>query len=65
MDTPFPLKSVMPICTRAVGFLWSKEDREDAIQDSLEEILKYCSEPHSLAEAIVRKIAYTKVKIRG
>lgn len=61
MKAPFPLNKVLPICVRATGFLKTKEDREDAIQDALEEILKYPFKDDLIenqAEAIVRTIAY-------
>lgn len=58
----FPLRSVMPICVRLTGWLKTKEDREDALQDALVEILKYpyiTELPETEREALVRKISYS------
>ena len=58
----FPLRSVMPICVRVTGWLKTKEDREDAIQDALEDILRYPVEnmPQNEVEALIAKISYSR-----
>lgn len=63
MKTPFPLKSVLPICQRVTSWLRTKEDREDAIQDALEEILRYPFKDdltEGQVEALIRRIAHTQ-----
>lgn len=64
MQAPFPLKSVLPIMVRATGWLKTREDREDAIQDAFEEILKYggrlTNQSENDVQKLVRRIAFTE-----